>query len=137
MVPTAEYVANLESAMEAATAEMAAYREDAAARREAESKVCGQNRRGHALANVVPAYLTGRSQNPRICMAIFPDRRIPMQLQKEEARKKHEAAAQEEKKNAIAEWLDLLASQVRRHHAGSTATASSANTCTQLHLWHC
>jgi hypothetical protein len=32
--------------------------------------------------------------------------------QKEEARKKHEASAQEDKKNAIAEWLDLLASQV-------------------------
>lgn len=39
LVPTAEYVANLESAMSAATAELAAFREDAAARREAESKV--------------------------------------------------------------------------------------------------
>ncbi len=32
--------------------------------------------------------------------------------QKEEAKKRHETAAAEEKKNAIVEWLDLLASQV-------------------------
>ena len=40
MVPTTEYVANLESAVASATQELAAFREDAAARREAESKVC-------------------------------------------------------------------------------------------------
>lgn len=39
MVPTAEYVAGLESAVASATQELA-FREDAAARREAESKVC-------------------------------------------------------------------------------------------------
>ena len=39
MVPTAEYVANLESAVASAAQELAAFREDAAARREAESKV--------------------------------------------------------------------------------------------------
>lgn len=33
--------------------------------------------------------------------------------QKEEAKRRHEAAAQEEKKNAIVEWLELLASQAR------------------------
>jgi hypothetical protein len=40
MVPTAEYVASLESAVASATQELVAFREDAAARREAESKVC-------------------------------------------------------------------------------------------------
>jgi hypothetical protein len=39
MVPTAEYVANLEAAMAAATQELATFREEAATRREAESKV--------------------------------------------------------------------------------------------------
>ncbi len=33
--------------------------------------------------------------------------------QKEEAKRRHEASAAEEKKNAIVEWLELLASQAR------------------------
>lgn len=39
MVPTVEYVANLEATLTASTTELTAFREDAAARREAEGKV--------------------------------------------------------------------------------------------------
>ena len=41
-----------------------------------------------------------------------------------EARRRHEASAQEERKNAIAEWLDLLASQVMIHFLLGQATAA-------------
>ena len=55
-------------------------------------------------------------------------------LQVIEARKKHEASAQEERKNAIAEWLDLLASQVRLQHIVEMPAEPSAAVPSQMRL---
>jgi hypothetical protein len=109
MVPTAECVANLESAAASATQELAAFREDAAARREAESKVCPMTLMRSFLLRFMSL---GCCLEPGFVMPAPATQSGACIRQVIEARKKHEASAQEERKNAIAEWLDLLASQV-------------------------